>query len=45
MEVLFEDENLIVAIKERGLLSEEHELKPTIFMRLPPPSNTAVKVL
>ena len=34
MEVLFEDENLIVAIKERGLLSEEHELKPNMVRSL-----------
>lgn len=30
MEVLFEDKNLIVAIKERGLLSEEHQTKPNM---------------
>lgn len=34
MEVLFEDENLIVAIKERGLLSEEHESKPNMVRSL-----------
>lgn len=34
MEVLFEDKNLIVAIKERGLLSEEHESKPNMVMSL-----------
>ena len=34
MEVLFEDENLIVAIKERGLLSEEHESKPNMVRAL-----------
>ena len=30
MEVLFEDREVIVAIKERGLLSEEHETKPNM---------------
>lgn len=34
MEVLFEDKNLIVAIKERGLLSEEHESKPNMVRSL-----------
>lgn len=34
MEVLFEDENLIVTIKERGLLSEEHESKPNMVRSL-----------
>ena len=34
MEVLFEDKNLIVAIKERGLLSEEHESKPNMVTLL-----------
>lgn len=34
MEVLFEDENLIVAIKERGLLSEEHESRPNMVRAL-----------
>ena len=34
MEVLFEDENLIVAIKERGLLSEEHESRPNMVRSL-----------
>ena len=30
MEVLFEDREVIVCIKERGLLSEEHETKPNM---------------
>ena len=34
MEVLFEDKNLIVTIKERGLLSEEHESKPNMVRAL-----------
>ena len=34
MEVLFEDENLIVAIKERGPLSEEHESRPNMVRSL-----------
>ena len=34
MEVLFEDKNLIVAIKERGLLSEEHESRPNMVRSL-----------
>ena len=34
MEVLFEDKNLIVAIKERGLLSEEHESKRNMVRSL-----------
>ena len=34
MEVLFEDKELIVIIKERGLLSEEHETKPTMVTSL-----------
>ena len=34
MEVLFEDKNLIVTIKERGLLSEEHESKPNMVRSL-----------
>ena len=34
MEVLFEDKNLIVAIKERGPLSEEHESRPNMVRSL-----------
>ena len=34
MEVLFEDKELIVIIKERGLLSEEHETKPNMVTAL-----------
>lgn len=34
MEVLFEDKELIVVIKERGLLSEEHETKPNMVTAL-----------
>ena len=34
MDVLFEDKNLIVAIKERGLLSEENEMKPNMVTAL-----------
>ena len=34
MEVLFEDREVIVCIKERGLLSEEHEIKPNMVTAL-----------
>ena len=34
MEILFEDKELIVAVKERGLLSEEHSSKPDMVTSL-----------